>query len=88
MAADLPLPKRILAHAHWTMDKAKMSKSRGNVASPHELLEALGQDGARFYMVRDGGIANDAGKWTGRVMPLTLGHRVISSLIPWDAIHG
>ncbi|RKP13154.1 tRNA synthetases class I (M)-domain-containing protein [Piptocephalis cylindrospora] len=60
MAAGLPLPKRILAHAHWTMDKAKMSKSRGNVADPYQFLQDLGQDGARFYLVRDGGMTNDA----------------------------
>ncbi|KAJ2295029.1 methionyl-tRNA synthetase, partial [Coemansia sp. RSA 2702] len=34
MAAGLPLPKRILAHAHWTMGGQKMSKSRGNVVDP------------------------------------------------------
>jgi hypothetical protein len=36
VAADLPLPKHILTHGHWTMDRFKMSKSRGNVANPFE----------------------------------------------------
>ncbi len=29
LALDLPLPKAVLSHAHWTMDRKKMSKSRG-----------------------------------------------------------
>ncbi|KAJ1965629.1 methionyl-tRNA synthetase [Dipsacomyces acuminosporus] len=59
MAADLPLPKRILAHAHWTMGSQKMSKSKGNVADPFEAIEQFGLDPFRYYMIRNGGIAND-----------------------------
>jgi methionyl-tRNA synthetase len=29
MAAELPLPKHIIAHAHWTVGRAKMSKRFG-----------------------------------------------------------
>ncbi|KAG0187831.1 methionyl-tRNA synthetase [Apophysomyces sp. BC1034] len=53
MAAGLPLPKQILAHAHWTMGKQKMSKSKGNVADPFEVLKAYGVDPVRYYLVRD-----------------------------------
>ncbi|ORY96367.1 tRNA synthetases class I (M)-domain-containing protein [Syncephalastrum racemosum] len=60
MAAGLPLPKQILAHAHWTMGKMKMSKSRGNVADPFELMDTYGPDAVRYYLVRDGGLADDA----------------------------
>ncbi|KAI7867873.1 tRNA synthetases class I (M)-domain-containing protein [Spinellus fusiger] len=59
MAANLPLPRQILAHAHWTIDKQKMSKSRGNVADPFELLKTYGVDPVRFYLMRDGGLADD-----------------------------
>ncbi|KAK0552932.1 methionyl-tRNA synthetase [Tilletia horrida] len=38
MAARLPLPRAVVAHAHWTMNKSKMSKSRGNVVDPFEAL--------------------------------------------------
>ncbi len=37
MAAELPLPKRIVAHAHWTVNRHKMSKSLGNVVTPNEV---------------------------------------------------
>ncbi|KAI8380373.1 tRNA synthetases class I (M)-domain-containing protein [Blakeslea trispora] len=59
MAAELPLPKQILAHAHWTMGKQKMSKSRGNVADPFQALQDYGVDSVRYYLVRDGGLADD-----------------------------
>ncbi|CEP11890.1 hypothetical protein [Parasitella parasitica] len=59
MAAGLPLPKQILAHAHWTMDKQKMSKSRGNVADPFQVMNDYGVDPVRYYLVRDGGLADD-----------------------------
>ncbi|CBQ72583.1 probable METHIONYL-TRNA SYNTHETASE, mitochondrial [Sporisorium reilianum SRZ2] len=55
LAAGLPLPKTILAHSHWTMNKAKMSKSRGNVASPFEAIAAFGVDALRFFLLRVGG---------------------------------
>ncbi|KAI8642144.1 tRNA synthetases class I (M)-domain-containing protein [Parasitella parasitica] len=59
MAAGLPLPKQILAHAHWTMGKQKMSKSRGNVADPFQVMKDYGVDTVRYYLVRDGGLTDD-----------------------------
>lgn len=60
MALNLPLPKQILTHAHWTMDRAKMSKSVGNVVDPFFALNTYGIDTLRYYLVRDGGIKDDA----------------------------
>ncbi|KAM0753656.1 methionyl-tRNA synthetase [Meredithblackwellia eburnea MCA 4105] len=61
MALDLPLPRNILAHGHWTMDKFKMSKSRGNVANPFEALKVWGVDAMRTYLMWWGGnSANDS----------------------------
>ncbi|CAE6406518.1 unnamed protein product [Rhizoctonia solani] len=34
LALDLPPPRTLLTHGHWTKDRQKMSKSRGNVADP------------------------------------------------------
>ena len=56
MAASLSPPRQVLAHAHWTMDKAKMSKSRGNVVDPVATMNAAyGADGVRWYLMRVGG---------------------------------
>ncbi len=38
MAIDLPLPKTIVAHGWFVFGDSKMSKSRGNVISPDELV--------------------------------------------------
>lgn len=64
MAANLPPPRQVLAHAHWTMANAKMSKSRGNVADPLEIMRrpgGVGVNGLRWYLMRNGGaLGNDA----------------------------
>ncbi|KAJ1646889.1 methionyl-tRNA synthetase [Dispira simplex] len=68
MAAGLPLPKRIIAHAHWTMDHHKMSKSRGNVVNPFGLVKQYGVDTVRFFLMRDGGLVYDADFSEERIM--------------------
>ena len=62
MALDLPLPKKILAHGHWTMDKFKMSKSRGNVADPIAAMELCGTDAFRCFLMRRGAVGSDNGE--------------------------
>ncbi|KAJ2574583.1 methionyl-tRNA synthetase, partial [Coemansia sp. RSA 1804] len=59
MASGLPLPKRILAHAHWTMSSQKMSKSKGNVVDPFEAIATYGLDPIRYFIIRNGGISDD-----------------------------
>lgn len=60
MALDLPLHKQVLTHAHWTLGKQKMAKSTGNVVSPFFALERFGIDAMRWYLIQEGGIADDA----------------------------
>ncbi|KAL8921632.1 MAG: hypothetical protein Q9172_003921 [Xanthocarpia lactea] len=60
LALDLPLPKQVLTHAHWTLGHEKMSKSRGNVVNPFYALERFGADTMRYYLVRSGGIQDDS----------------------------
>jgi methionyl-tRNA synthetase len=55
MALGLPLPKRLLVHSHWTVEKKKMSKSVGNVVDPFETMEKYGTDAARYFLARVGG---------------------------------
>lgn len=61
MALDLPLPKQILVHGHWTMNRMKMSKSVGNVVNPFFALERFGPDVMRFYLLHDGPSDDDSG---------------------------
>jgi methionyl-tRNA synthetase len=59
MALGLPLPKRILTHAHWTLGGSKMSKSTGRVVDPFLALDRFGPDVMRYYLAHDGGIQDD-----------------------------
>lgn len=59
LAVDLPLPKRMLSHAHWTLGRKKMSKSVGNVVNPFYAMDRFGVDTMRYYLVHDGGIETD-----------------------------
>ncbi|HXB61657.1 MAG TPA: methionine--tRNA ligase, partial [Acidobacteriaceae bacterium] len=42
MAAELPLPKKIVAHGWLLFEESKMSKSRGNIVRAETILEAFG----------------------------------------------
>lgn len=60
MALDLPLPRRVLAHGHWTINHEKMSKSTGNVVNPFFAIDRFGVDPMRFYLARMGSVAEDS----------------------------
>ena len=53
MAAGLPLPKQIWAHGWLLMDSSKMSKSKGNVVKPRPIVNVLGMDALRYYLLRE-----------------------------------
>ncbi|MCG3116047.1 MAG: methionine--tRNA ligase [Candidatus Manganitrophus sp. SA1] len=53
MALGLPLPKTLFAHGWWTVDGQKMSKSRGNVVNPGEVIDRYGVDPFRYFLFRE-----------------------------------
>ncbi len=53
MALDLPLPETIFAHGWWTVDGEKISKSRGNVVDPNEMVDEFGTDAFRYFLLRE-----------------------------------
>ncbi len=59
MAAELPLPKRILCHGHWLVNNRKMSKSIGNVVDPFDCIEKYTKDGLRYFLLREGVPSSD-----------------------------
>ncbi|CAI6097180.1 unnamed protein product, partial [Clonostachys chloroleuca] len=59
MALDLPLPKKILCHNHWTMSNRKMSKSVGNVVNPFFAIQRWGTDPLRYFLMRNGSLSKD-----------------------------
>jgi len=53
MAADLPLPKKVFAHGWILFEENKMSKSRGNVVRPGPIVDVIGNDGLRYFLLRE-----------------------------------
>jgi methionyl-tRNA synthetase len=53
MAADLPLPKSIVAHGWLLFEESKMSKSRGNIVRTETILDVLGADALRYFLLRE-----------------------------------
>ena len=53
MAAMLPPPKQVWAHGWFLMDAAKMSKSKGNVVLPRPIVNMLGMDALRYFLLRE-----------------------------------
>ncbi|MCC6585144.1 MAG: methionine--tRNA ligase [Bryobacterales bacterium] len=52
-AADWPLPKRVFAHGFLLFDNDKMSKSKGNLVRPLPILEVIGQEPLRYFLLRE-----------------------------------
>ncbi|HWZ12753.1 MAG TPA: methionine--tRNA ligase [Acidobacteriaceae bacterium] len=53
MAAGLPLPKAIVAHGWLLFEQSKMSKSRGNIVRAETILDVLGADALRYFLLRE-----------------------------------
>lgn len=66
MAAGVPLPKQVFGHPWLLVGGDKMSKSKGNVLYPDDLVKVFGQDAVRYYLLsqvpydNDGTITLDA----------------------------
>ncbi|KFA73755.1 hypothetical protein S40288_07345 [Stachybotrys chartarum IBT 40288] len=59
LALNLPLPKKLLCHNHWTMSDRKMSKSLGNVVSPTFAIQRWDVDPLRYFLIRGGNVSKD-----------------------------
>ena len=53
MAAELPLPRSVVVHGWLLFEQSKMSKSRGNIVRPHTVLDVLGNDALRYFLLRE-----------------------------------
>ncbi len=52
-ALNIEPPETIFAHGWWLINEDKMSKSRGNVVSPLEMVDKYGLDAYRYFLLRD-----------------------------------
>ena len=59
MAAKIPLPKKIYGHGWILSGEEKMSKSKGNILDPLEIIETYGLDPLRYYLIKEVSFGND-----------------------------
>ena len=53
LAANIEPPKRIFSHGWILSGDEKMSKSKGNILNPIEIIDAYGIDQLRYYLMKE-----------------------------------
>ena len=59
MATKIPLPKRIYGHGWILSGEEKMSKSKGNILDPLDIIKTYGLDQLRYYLVKEVSFGSD-----------------------------
>jgi len=59
MAANIPLPQKIYGHGWILSGKEKMSKSKGNILDPLDIINMYGLDPLRYYLIKEVSFGND-----------------------------
>lgn len=59
IALGINLPVEVIAHGWWTHEGEKMSKSKGNVINPFEMVREYGLDPFRYFLLREVPFGND-----------------------------
>ena len=62
LAAKIDLPKRVYGHGWILSGEEKMSKSKGNILDPLEIIKEYGLDPLRYYLIKEVSFGNDASK--------------------------
>ena len=59
LAAKIQPPKRVYGHGWILSGDEKMSKSKGNILDPLEIINAYGLDPLRYYLLKEVSFGND-----------------------------
>ena len=59
LAANIKPPKRVYGHGWILSGDQKMSKSKGNILDPIEIIEKYGLDPLRYYLLKEVSFGND-----------------------------
>jgi len=59
LAAKIDLPKRVYGHGWILSGEEKMSKSKGNILDPLEIIKEYGLDPLRYYLIKEVSFGND-----------------------------
>ena len=59
MSAKISLPLKIYGHGWILSGEEKMSKSKGNILDPLDIIETYGLDPLRYYLIKEVSFGND-----------------------------
>ena len=59
MAAKIPLPTKVYGHGWILSGDEKMSKSKGNILDPLDIIKTYGLDQLRYYLIKEVSFGND-----------------------------
>ena len=59
MAANISLPDKVYGHGWILSGDEKMSKSKGNILDPLDIIEIYGLDPLRYYLIKEVSFGND-----------------------------
>ena len=59
MAAKIPLPKKVYGHGWIMSGEEKMSKSKGNILDPLDIIKTYGLDPLRYYLIKEVSFGSD-----------------------------
>ena len=59
LAANIQLPMKVYGHGWILSGDEKMSKSKGNILDPLEIVEKYGLDPLRYYLIKEVSFGND-----------------------------
>jgi len=59
MAAKIPLPNKVYGHGWILSGEEKMSKSKGNILDPIDIIKIYGLDPLRYYLIKEVSFGND-----------------------------
>jgi len=59
-AMNVEMPESIFAHGWWLTGRTKMSKSLGNVVNPMDMIDKVGVDAFRYFLIAEMTLGQDA----------------------------
>ena len=59
LAAKIQLPKKVYGHGWILSGDEKMSKSKGNILDPLQIIDEYGLDPLRYYLIKEVSFGND-----------------------------
>ena len=65
MALDVPVPKKVFGHGWILFADDKMSKSKGNIVYPGQMVDRYGVDALKYFLLREFSFGQD-GSYTHR----------------------